>query len=75
MSNHLKVGRFADVSDQASAYEENLNRVALMNRKPEGPKVSPRKCLTCGSDFTQKEMDEGRRWCNADCRDLWERSN
>ena len=58
-----------DVLDIASENEELSRKKALQFRKPEGPKATG-KCLWCG-----EELDDGRRWCNADCRDRWSRLN
>jgi hypothetical protein len=30
--------------------------------------VATGECLCCG-----EELPEGRRWCDADCRDLWQK--
>lgn len=60
----------ADQFDLASTYEElerqsSLNR--LENTKAPSP-VSTGYCLYCG-----EELSDGRRWCNADCLDEWEK--
>lgn len=57
----------ADDADRSSAIEEFFLRQAQRFRKPEGP-VATGWCLNC-----EKETPEGRRWCDTDCRDDWER--
>lgn len=55
-----------DVFDRATEREEMDREIALRARKPEGPKATGY-CLECG-----EPVEEGRRWCTAGCRDLWE---
>ena len=58
-----------DVFDIASENEERYTEKARQFRKPEGPKATG-KCLWCG-----EELEDGRRWCTAECRDRWARLN
>lgn len=60
----------ADVTDIASNYEE-LERMSAIyhNRKGSDNSVKPTGyCLYC-----HETLEDGRRWCNAECRDDWER--
>ena len=60
----------ADQFDLASTYEE-LDRQSALNRLESTKLHSPEStghCLYCG-----EELSDGRRWCNADCRDEWEK--
>ena len=59
----------ADIFDRATELEEQAREIALRARKPEGPKATGY-CLECG-----EPVEEGRRWCGARCRDLWEKFN
>jgi len=53
-----------DIGDQAAAIQERDNEIALREfRKPVGP-VATGFCLHC-----EEPLADGRRWCNADCRD------
>ena len=45
--------------------------VSMMINKAGGEAVeavATGECLCCG-----EELPEGRRWCDADCRDLWQK--
>jgi len=53
--------------DMATAREEQDRELALKVRKPGGPAATG-VCLCCGEPVT-----DGRRWCDADCRDDWQR--
>lgn len=56
------------VDDQATAVEERDRALALRyHRRPEGP-ASVGYCLCC-----REALPAARRWCDADCRDDWER--
>jgi hypothetical protein len=56
-----------DLGDQASEIEQRDREIALQQcRKPDGP-AALGYCLACG------ELLAGRRWCDADCRDDYER--
>lgn len=60
----------SDPIDRASEQEEMARASALVtSRKPEGPAATG-ECLYCGEPLT-----EGRRWCNAEHRDLWEKNS
>ncbi len=57
-----------DVSDQATEFEELRRDAALASRKPSGPPP----CGEC--HFCEAELsDPSARWCDADCRDGWEK--
>jgi len=55
------------VDDQATAVEERDRELAVRQRKPEGPTPIGR-CLHC-----ELPLPDGMRWCDADCRDDWQR--
>jgi hypothetical protein len=59
----------SDPLDRASEVEELQRQVALTNRKQEAPKVSGT-CLFC-----EEKIAPERRWCDRECRDLWEMEN
>lgn len=56
----------ADYADDASALEEVLTNAALASKKKEGPAATGC-CLNCG-----EPLADGRRWCDAACRDDYE---
>ena len=56
-----------DIVDQANAISEVYTRAAVSTRKPEGPKATGY-CLWC-----EDPVESPRRWCDADCRDQWEK--
>lgn len=59
----------ADEFDQATDREEK-DREMLLNiarAKAQQPILPSEVCLYCGED-----TQNGARWCDADCRDLWE---
>jgi len=57
----------ADIIDDAHEREEELRQKALEARKPVGPPACGY-CYNCGEQLAQ-----GLRWCDADCRDDWEK--
>lgn len=59
--------RISDLSDLATAFEGKYLESALSERKPNAPKPCGH-CLNC-----EAPLPEGRRWCDADCRDDWEK--
>ena len=61
-----------DLADLAREREELIRAAALAERKPEGP-MATGYCLECGHPFPAHR--DGRRWCNAECRDDWEKRN
>ena len=73
-----------DDIDRASEREQELTREALSKRMPEGPKATGF-CHECGdvllveckgeSGMTRRVPDFDRRWCDAQCRDDWEKAN
>lgn len=58
----------ADILDQASELEAMLNNAAAQFRKPTGPAATGR-CLHCG-----EPLPNGLRWCDATCRDDFEKA-
>ena len=58
----------ADILDQASELEAMLNNAAAQFRKPTGPTATG-ECLHCGEPLTN-----GLRWCDATCRDDFEKA-
>lgn len=58
----------ADDIDLAQERDEKLLEAQRAFRKPEGPKATG-KCLTC-----DEPLPETHRWCDASCRDDYERS-
>jgi RNA polymerase-binding transcription factor DksA len=64
-----------DDIDRASEREQELTREALSKRMAEGPKATGY-CLQCGQPFVVRhyEVESGRRWCDSQCRDDWERA-
>jgi len=57
----------ADIIDDAQEREEELRARALQFRKPEGPPACGY-CYNCG-----EALGQGVRWCDADCREDWEK--
>lgn len=57
----------SDIIDTANDYAEVLTEAARQYRKPEGPKATGF-CLNC-----EEVVAEGKRWCDAQCRDDYER--
>ena len=55
-----------DKNDAATATEELFRDLALRYRAPEAPKAAGR-CLFC-----KEPLPEGRRFCDAHCRDDYE---
>ena len=58
----------ADDVDLASEREERYRAEALAAWREEGPKATGF-CLCCGEPL----LEDGRRFCDAFCRDGWER--
>lgn len=56
----------ADFADLGAAREEMDTELARKLRKPAGPEPTGL-CLSC-----EAPLPEGRRWCDADCRDDWQ---
>ena len=63
------IERIADENDLASHHQELFTRHALAKRKPEGPEPTG-ECLRCYAPLPGGQ----RRWCDAECRDDWERA-
>jgi hypothetical protein len=60
----------ADYADRSSDVADVFLAESLAWRKPEAPAVADGTCLNCGA-----ETDVTARWCDADCRDDWQRAN
>lgn len=61
----------ADIADAAQAQQERLDALkiqAVRERANAQEVAATGRCLCCG------EQMEGRRWCDAECRDEWEKS-
>lgn len=58
-----------DILDQAKAVEELHLNVALQNRAPAPAIAETGFCLNC-----EAPVPAGHRWCDADCRDDWQRA-
>ena len=59
----------ADIADKANAAADVFLRAALLNRHntaKNAPSGTGR-CLHCGA------AAEGKRWCDVECRDEWQR--
>lgn len=59
----------ADDADRAAEQQEMLLAAALARRAQAGP-VATGYCLHCG-----EPLAPNLRWCDADCRDDWQRSS
>ncbi|HWO99754.1 MAG TPA: hypothetical protein VNL74_03920 [Methylococcus sp.] len=58
-----------DLADRAQQVEEWDREIRVANLRANPPEAEPvGVCLYCGAT-----LPEGRRWCDADCRDDWER--
>lgn len=57
-----------DIIDQGNEAAEIFREAALSQRKPEGP-VATGHCLNCDARLAPKQ-----RWCDALCRDDWEKA-
>ena len=57
----------SDIIDVAQAKAEAIASAELARRHPVGPAATGL-CHWCG-----EPVPEGRRWCDADCRDDWQR--
>lgn len=57
----------ADEMDRAQAQEERMREAALMQRRPAAPAATGA-CLHC-----DEPLAAGRRWCDVQCRDDWQR--
>lgn len=58
------------MNDEADIGNENMAlalKLAVKQRKPEGPPFPTGKCLNCSTPV------KGRRWCNSACRDDWQK--
>ena len=56
-----------DDLDRAAEIADAALSEILKIRKPGGPDETGH-CLLCG-----EPLQAGRRWCNADCRDEWDK--
>jgi hypothetical protein len=57
-----------NANDLVSLAEETALKNIRANLKPEAEFTG--ECLWCG----EEHLPEPKRWCDADCRDLWEKS-
>jgi hypothetical protein len=55
-----------DLADLAQAQNECLDQMTLAMRKPAAPQATGF-CLNCGEPLP------AGRWCDAECRDDWQR--
>lgn len=65
--------KISDISDRATRLEEleTEARVRAVRAAAKQLSVQPTgECLSCG-----EELEGDRRWCDAYCRDDWEREN
>jgi hypothetical protein len=62
------MGAPSDIVDQANEVAELHRQAGIKQRRPEGPKATG-ECLNCGEPVASP-----RRWCDAACRDEWEKS-
>lgn len=60
----------ADITDEATAWEEELRDQALKRRKPNGPAPTG----FCLNEECEDAVPVGQRWCCADCRDRYYRA-
>ena len=58
----------SDNLDIASDREELARNMAINLKRPAGPAATGR-CLHC-----DEIVGDTQRWCDADCRDAWQRS-
>lgn len=61
--------RIADPCDQAAAASELMLKHSLQHRKPTAPGATGY-CLMC-----YEPLEGDRRWCDAECRDYWEKEH
>ena len=67
-----KGNSMADEIDEANACSELAMKVQEDNIRANASKLEVEEtgsCLSCGRKL------KGRRWCDADCRDDWQRDN
>lgn len=57
-----------DAADRAQKDIEMMD--SLIKRSPEPVAKATGKCLWCG-----RRVKKGHRWCDASCRDDWEKAN
>lgn len=63
----------ADVVDDAQAISDRLHDARIQKLREQADKQTVKstgRCLYC-----DEELQDGRRWCDADCRDIWEKQN
>lgn len=60
-----------DESDKASDLEEWDREISKKQRRDEGPTATGY-CLNCGPAVP---LEDGRRWCDIECRDDWSKHN
>jgi hypothetical protein len=57
-----------DPADEADQQVENLNDIARAMRKPSGP-LATGVCAWC-----DEPVDAGKRWCDVQCRNDWDKA-
>lgn len=57
----------ADQIDDAQEFEQLRRDIAVKHRMPRGP-VAKGSCLFCDAS-----LPAGKRWCDQECRDLWQK--
>lgn len=55
-----------DIAQERMELEYRYARLAAQHFRAEASATG--ECLWCG-----EALEDGRRWCNAECRDSWER--
>lgn len=62
----------SDIIDDANDTADHFLAVALRNSKhtPIMPPFGDGSCMQCGAEITPE-----RRWCDAKCRDEWQKGN
>lgn len=61
--------------DRATLEIERRIRSLLSLRKRPATILATGYCLNCEEVFSEQEQQQNRRWCDADCRDDWEKRN
>lgn len=61
-----------DFADRAEIETERAEQLAAEVRKPAGPAPTGY-CLYCGEPLAYRPVGLQPRWCDAECRDAWER--
>lgn len=59
----------SDAIDRTQEYIDTMTEAAIQNREKPAVIQGTGECWTCG----EKQTDPSRRWCDAECRDTWEK--